>query len=557
VLSLLSSLAFAASMPHVAAFDWVEYRNIEAGPAPKAGEYRNPILSGFYPDPSIVKVGAAFYLVNSTFSWFPGIPVWHSRDLVHWRQIGNAIDRPSQLSFTGLGMSRGVYAPDISFHEGRFYIVNTCVDCGGNFVITARDPAGPWSQPVWLKDVEGIDPSLFFDEDGSAWLVNNRAPEGGPTYSGHRAIWLQHFDLRTLQTSGAPIQIVNGGVDISQHPSWIEGPHLLKKDGAYYLMAAEGGTAENHSEVIFRAERIEGPYAPAPAGVNPILTQRGLDPARPRPVTSAGHADLVRLDDGRWWAVFLATRPYSGDLYNTGRETFLLPVEWAGGWPTILPPGKVTPTILPAPRLPASSAAHTSGSFVVRDDFSGTRLGPEWMMMRTPGSSWWTLHGNALRLSARNERIGDGKQPSFVGRRQQSSEAIVTTSLRFMPAEGEAGGLAAVQNDAFFLSIALTRTAGRLTIQVARRAGASEPAEGRIVASVPVRTAGSRIGLRIHAHADRYDFDFSPGSGPWQPAAHDVDATNLATAKAGGFVGTLIGPFAQSSLGASPVALKQ
>src|SRR3954469_22337797 len=179
-LTLLGLCANLTSMSHaanVARFDWVEYQAIEKAAAPPAGRYANPVLAGFYPDPSVIKVGADFYLVNSTFSWFPGIPVWHSRDLVHWRQIGNAIDRPSQLDFKGLGMSKGVFAPAISYHDGRYFIVNTCVDCGGNFVVTASNPKGPWSDPVWLKNVGGIEPSLFFDADGSAWLVNNDVPQ--------------------------------------------------------------------------------------------------------------------------------------------------------------------------------------------------------------------------------------------------------------------------------------------------------------------------------------------------------------------------------------------
>ena len=557
-LTFLAGSLFLTSMSEAtnfARFDWVEYRGTETGPAPRAGEYRNPILGGFYPDPSIVAVGGDFYLVNSTFSWFPGIPVWHSRDLVHWRQIGNAIDRPGQLNFTGIGMSRGVFAPAIAHHGDMFYIVNTCVGCGGNFVVTARDPKGPWSDPVWLKDVEGIDPSLFFDEDGSAWLVHNGSPEGGATYQGHTAIWLHRFDPKTLQTTGPAKQIVSGGVDISKHPIWIEGPHLYKKDGVYYLMAAEGGTAEQHSEVIFRSDRIDGPYMPAPQSVNPILTQRDLDPARPRPITSSGHADLVKTERGDWWAVFLATRPYEEKLYNTGRETFLLPVTWRDGWPTILPHNTPIPTIAKAPALPRDSAPPTTGTFVARDEFAGKALAPEWMMMRTPSSVWWRLENGALALPARNERLGDGKQPSFVARRQQNAEAIVTTSMRFAPAEGEEAGLAALQNDDDFLAFSLTRSGGKLLIQVRRRAGADDPATGVVLASKPAGVGP--LQLRIHARGGRYDFDYALKLGQWQAVAHDVDGTNLSTAKAGGFVGTLIGPFAQSANGAGPIRPRQ
>jgi alpha-N-arabinofuranosidase len=403
--------------------------------------------------------------------------------------------------------------------------------------------------------VDGIDPSLFFDEDGSAWLVHNAGPQGTPRYNGHTAIWLTRFDPKTLQAVGKAKVIVDAGADPSKNPIWIEGPHLFKKDGLYYLMAAEGGTAENHSEVIFRADKVEGAYVPAPASVNPILTQRDLDPARANPVTSSGHADLVKTEKGDWWAVFLATRPYTGDLYNTGRETFLAPVTWHDGWPTILPHATPIPILAKAPDLPRGSAPPTTGSFAVRDEFAGAALGPAWMMMRSPTTSWHRLDKGALVLTARNERLGDGKQPSFIARRQQNPEAVVTTSLRFAPAEGEEAGLAALQNDEHFLAVSLARKDGKLAVQVTRRAGPGDPPGGVVVASKPV--AAGPIELRIHARGGAYDFDYAVKPDRWLPVAHDVDATNLSTAKAGGFVGTLIGPYAQSSVGASAAVIRQ
>lgn len=532
------ALLGAAPAPAPVAFDWFSYRGEDGAPAP-AGQYRNPVLAGFYPDPSIVRVGADYYLVNSTFAWFPGIPVWHSRDLVSWRQIGNAIDRPGQLDFTGLRLSRGVFAPAITYARGRFWIVSTCVDCGGNFIVTARDPAGPWSDPVWLPTVEGIDPSLFFDADGSAWLVNNRAPAGGSTYDGHRAIWLERFDPEAMRMHGGARMIVDGGVDLAKRPVWIEGPHLLKKDGFYYLIAAEGGTSVNHSQVVFRAALIEGPYRPAPAGVNPILTQRDLPAGRAAPISAAGHAQLVQLPDGRWQAVFLATRPYAGDFYNTGRETFLLPARWRDGWPAILPAGRAVPRLVARPLPAAGDAPPQAGSFAVRDEFARARLGREWVTMR--GASV-AVGGGALRLMP-GAGLGTLGKPAFAARRQQHAVGVAETELRAFPAEGASAGLAAVQNDAFFLTIAAVRRGGRTWVRAARRAGEGEPVGGVTLAEREVAARGP-IRFRVAMRGGRYDLSYAVG-GRWEMLARDVDATHLSTASAGGFVGTMIGPFAQ------------
>ena len=204
----------------------------------------NPVLPGFYPDPSICRVGDEYYMVNSTFSYFPGIPIFHSRDLNNWKQIGHVLNRPSQIDLDGLGVSNGIFAPTIRYNNGKFYLITTLVGKGGNFFVTATDPSGPWSEPVWLPEIDGIDPSIFFDDNDSCYIVNNGpAPENEPLYEGHRAIWIQRFDLKTNKLFGERKIIVNGGSDISQKPIWIEGPHIYKKDDSYFLCAAEGGTA--------------------------------------------------------------------------------------------------------------------------------------------------------------------------------------------------------------------------------------------------------------------------------------------------------------------------
>lgn len=546
-LLLAAAMTVASTSPATAqpaSFDWFEYRGDDGLPRPGPGEYSNPVLQGFYPDPSITRVGDDYYLVNSTFAWFPGIPVFHSRDLVQWTQIGNAIDRPGQLDFGKLGLSRGVFAPAIEHHDGKFYILNTCVDCGGNFIITATDPRGPWSDPVWLPDLEGgIDPSLFFDADGRAWIINNDVPTGEPLYDGHRAIWIQQFDAERLATFGPRTLLVDGGVDISKKPVWIEGPHIFRKDGFYFLIAAEGGTSENHSQVVLRSRRVTGPYEAFPG--NPILTQRDLPADRPSPITSAGHADFVETAAGEWWATFLATRPYAGDFYNTGRETFLMPVRWEDGWPRMTGPGEAIPWTAAKPKLPAGAAAPvpTSGPFTVREDFVSAHLPLDWMMMRLPLERWWSVGSGELVLEPRPVALGDNANPSFFARRQQHINASAATSVRFDPVDGGAAGLVALQSDEYWYFLALAADErGRPTVELRRRAGPKDPATGTIVAARPLGApAGAPVQLRILARGGSYDFDWSLDGKRWNSLLAGADGTLLSTARAGGFVGAVFG----------------
>lgn len=537
----------AAEAPTPARFEWFSYSGADpvyARRAPGPNDYANPILSGFYPDPNAIRVGDDYYLVTSTFAYFPGLPVFRSRDLVNWTQIGNAIDRPSQLDFTGLGLSRGVFAPAITHHAGLFYIVNTCVDCGGNFVITARNPAGPWSDPVWIKDVGGIDPSLFIEPDGSAWLLNNDAPEGKPLYEGHRAIWIRRFDLKTLRTAGPATMIVNGGVDITQKPIWAEGPHIFRHEGRYYLTTAEGGTAEGHSQVIYRADRPNGPWTAYP---RPILTQRDLGP-RPDPITSAGHASLFTTPKGDWWATFLAVRPYRGDFYNTGRETFLLPVRWRDGWPIITEPGQAVSYVHRRPDLPQAPrpSVPTGGNFSVRDEFDGAALAPYWLMVRNPKVTWHRLSGGALQLTPRSERIGEATQPSFVTRRQQHLNATAATEMRFAArAPGAKAGLVAYQDDTHYYFIGVANQAGQRSIRVERRASAADPVDGVVLAAAPLREEGP-LRLRITARGASYDFHYATQGGGWTPLLTGADGTILSTKVAGGFVGATFGMYAHT-----------
>jgi len=557
VLATASTFAHAGDKPLEATFDWFHYEGsdpADAAHAPGPGQFRNPVLKGFYPDPSVVRVGEDYYLVTSTFGWFPGIPVFHSRDLVHWTQIGNAIDRTGQLDFGKHDLVNGVFAPAIEHHDGRFYIVNTCFpSCGGNYVITATDPAGPWSDPVWLPDLAGgIDPSLFFDDDDTTWIVNNDLPEGGKErYNGHRAIWLQQFDAATLRTRGPRKVILDGGIDPAAKPEYVEGPHLFKHDGWYYLTAAEGGTGEMHQQVILRSRQVTGPYVPW--SQNPILTQRDLPRDRPYPITSTGHADLVRTQTGDWWAVFLGNRPYpplDGHHVNTGRETFLLPVTWQDGWPRITAPGQAVPYVHDVPKLPADTAAlPTSGSFTINDEFDGDRLPFHWMTVRNPREHWYRLDGGTLRLQAREVSLGARDNPSFLARRQQHQDATVTTSVAFAPQrDGDIAGLAAFQNEEFWYLLAITRENGKDVLVLDRRDGRDkrESTSGTrlTTALLPPDRAGQPLQLRIRMHGAKVEFDYALSDGIWRTFASDLDGTLLSTSVAGGFTGAVFGVYA-------------
>ena len=532
----------------VARFDWFEYTGRDAvydQRTRKPDEFTNPILMGFYPDPSITRAGDAYYLVNSTFTYFPGIPVFRSRDLVHWTQIGNVIDRPSQLSFDTLGVSRGVFAPAIAYHAGTFYIVNTCVDCGGNFLVTATNPAGPWSDPVWLG-FDGIDPSLFFDDDGKAYVVNNGPPIGTPLYDGHRAIWIQELDVAAKRLVGERTLLVNGGVDITKKPSWIEGPHLLKREGRYYMIAAEGGTGDQHSEVVFGSDAVRGPFTPWPG--NPILTQRQLDPNRADPITSTGHADFVTTPNGDTWAVFLGTRPYANDTYNTGRETFLMPVTWRDGWPVLTSGEMGVPYVARRPALPRqpAPAIPTSGNFTVRDDFSARALAPYWLQLRTPREPSLDLGASPgwLSLTARPIALSSNGHPTFVGRRQQHLTATATTAMQWTPAgDGDRAGLVAFQGEDAWYFLAVGRERGASVVQVIRRTGRGTAAADSVMVSAPLPAtrAGGAIQLRISARRGVYDFLYATTPGKWTTLLEGADGTMLSTKSAGGFVGTLFG----------------
>lgn len=506
-----------------------------------AETFTNPILAGFNPDPSICRVGDDYYLVNSSFGYFPGIPVLHSKDLVNWEQIGAVLDTNHQMNLDEQGISRGFFAPAISYHDGWFYVICTLIDGYGNFVVKSKDPAGPYSEPYWLPELAGgIDPSLFFDEDGKAYVVyNHEAPDQKPLYSGHRTIRLRELDLNTMKLIGEEQLLINGGVDINKEPAWIEAPHIYHINGYYYLMCAEGGTSYNHSEVVFRSKRVDGDYVPYEN--NPILTQRHLDPNRPNPITTAGHADMVQTSSGEWWAVFLAARPYEGGHFNTGRETFLAPVEWKDGWPVINPNFDEVQYAYPMPNTGANSTASVplSGTFTYRIDFKNP-LDPRWLFLRNVREQWYNHDdvAGSLTIALRPVIIEDTGNPSLMLRRQTHIKGAFSAYMTFAPeSENEMAGLIVLQNENHYYFINKTND----HIQLLKQTGNGYEK----LAEKPYEQQG--VHLKIQADGSWYHFSFSEDGETYVTLLANVDAKYLSTESAGGFVGCLYGLYASAN----------
>jgi xylan 1,4-beta-xylosidase len=536
-----TTMAAAPSAINFESFEYAGRDPVFAQQLPP-GHYRNPILAGFYPDPDICRIGDDYYLVNSSFAYFPGIPVFHSRDLVNWVQVGNVIDRPGQLDYRGIGVSRGIFAPALSHHGGLFYLICTFVDAGGNFYMTARDPAGPWSDPTWLP-FDGIDPSLFFDDDGRAWVVSNGAPPGNkPLYSGHRAIYLQEFDSQAGKLVGPSRIIVDAGAKPADHPIWIEGPHLFKRDGWYFLICAEGGTAEQHSEVVFRSRNVGGPFVPGPA--NPILTQRTLPDSRPDPITCTGHADFVETQHGEWWSVFLGCRPYEGSMYNTGRETFMLPVEWTDGWPSILPLGAAVPYVAVSPNGASADSARrppVTGNFRWKDDFAGPLLAKPWIGLRgMPEVAFASGSMHGLLLTPSSDSLWGNGKPAFIAHRIQHTRFTANTVLRAPDSIGVSAGLVAFQGELHHYFFGVRQTGHGQEVFVERLDGG--PAE--TIARAVVRQ-NSLIMLELVCNGAACDFNYSPAPGEENALLPGADATLLSTQVAGGFVGAVVGLYAR------------
>ena len=402
-------------------------------------KYQNPILPGFYPDPSICRVGEDFYLVTSTFEFFPGVPVFHSKNLVNWEQINYCLTTDTQLPLQGVKASGGIYAPTLRYHDGTFFMVTTNVSAGGNFIVHTKDIRGKWSEPVWVKQ-RGIDPSLFWDEDGTCYFVSN-----GSAGNDGSGIFLCEIDPFTgeMHTPSRRISFGCGG-------RCAEAPHIYKRGGWYYLMLAEGGTEYGHMETMQRARSIYGPYEPCPH--NPILSHRDFY----APIQATGHADIVEDQNGNWWLVCLGIRPIPrAKLHHLGRETFLSPMTWdENGWPVVGENGRIALEMdgaLPGP-------APTPVSLDFTDCFEGAELDLHWNFVRNPNRACYQLeHGRMTLIGGADELSTSCGHPTMIAVRQQAFCMETVVHLEGAIEEGQCAGLSVFYTSDYHYDVFVTK----------------------------------------------------------------------------------------------------
>ena len=478
--------------------------------------YVNPILPGSYPDPSICKVGDTFYLVNSSFEYFPGLPIHKSTDLVNWELIGYGLHREDQcktaVNLVDVQSNGGIHAPSIRFNNGTYYIITTNVYYHEdlkktdfvNFILTAKDPAGPWSDPIVIAGAPGIDPDIFFDEDGKVWYTGTRMPDD-PSFNGEGQIWMQELDPETYQLVGEEYLLWRGACG----GVWAEGPHIYKKDGFYYLMIAEGGTSFNHAVMIAVSDKITGPYIPNDR--NPIFTARHL--SYDHWVHSIGHADLIEVDSGRWYMVSLGVR---GDLErgsNMGRETHLFPVDWEQEpfewkqnrywWPVV---SKVSGR---PERIYESPYGKVQTKHNYADDFSGSELNDAWNFRRVPKQGMYQLDQmeNVLRVYGDYGLPVERQQASWLGIRQTESDFSFSFNMEIeSDLKDVSAGLCFVQKDDNFLFWNISKQGGQSSLELLLKMPGEEE---KILKTMKLNDFQGQVCFKLESASDEYNLSYS------------------------------------------------
>ena len=523
--------------------------------------FLNPIINGGYPDPSIVRVDDDFYIVNSSFEYFPALPVHHSKDLVNWELIGYGIDRPSQVTgkvnLYDVQQQGRIHAPSIRYHDGLFYIVTTNVYSPVdkskptemvNFILTAKNPAGPWSDPYVIEGAPGIDPDIFFDDNGKVWFVGTH-DTGNPNKNGIGEIWIQELDLDNWKLKGQRHSIWRGACG----GCCVGGPHIYKQYGRYYLMVAEGGTSYNHAVMIASSENIEGPYDSNPK--NPILTSRHL--SNNNWVHSTGHADLVQLKDKRWYMVSLGIRNEMDSTSNMGRETHLMPVVWEEAWDNWVEveKGRWEPVIIKWPVVAPNTGKverNTSIPFLEKkqninysfyDDFTSSKLDLQWNFRRVPRENTYELNSKnkTLKLNLSPESFELRSQYNLMGFRQKETEFEYSSSMNFKPKKNfSEAGLSIFSQDDNYINFTVKKHNNKTLLNLTVK-----PRDQKldIIKSIPLKY-NENIILKILSKDNKYIYYYSLDDGNSFEVFTET-AANLVLCK--GYIGTNLGLYASSN----------
>ena len=518
---------------------------------------KNPIIPGFYPDPSICRVGEDYYLVCSSFELSPGIPLFHSRDLANWEQLCYVLTPQNGFYVDKNCGNGGVMAPTIRYHNGTFYIINCNFSDKGNFIVTAKNPAGPWSAPHFLDDVPGIDASIFFDRDGKCYIMGtaNNWPDGNGGL--RQGIWAAEYDIEHFRLASEPAALWGGAMAGVASP---ESPHIYHIGDWYYLLIAEGGTEMYHSATVARSRSVLGTYESNPS--NPILTMRHM--GKKALIQNAGHADLIDTGDGGWYAVFLASRLIGGVSKNLGRETFIVPVEWEDEWPLFTQQTGKVEWEYP---LPKSLSWSPVKERPVRDEFDSPELSLDWCFWGSDGEQFPVRTEEGLELPCLQPSLADPLRPmsmeaerpqnnslAFVCRRRREPRCRFSCRMRFAPLLSESAGIAVVQamNHQFHLELACVD--GKTVVQLVQFTadyalppyipGFTSTTNRTVLASAPFD--GEEIVLEMEMDENRYIFRYGREKSSLTELAC-ADGAVINPEKVGCMVGEMLGLFASGN----------
>ncbi|MCG8698444.1 MAG: glycoside hydrolase family 43 protein [Bacteroidales bacterium] len=498
-------------------------------PTPSPSTFTNPIIPGSHPDPSICRVGDDYYIANSSFIWFPGVPIHHSKDLVNWKLIGYALHTPEHIDINDVtGVAGGDWAPTIRYHEGLFYLTVTQKRCGSSILTTAKNPAGPWSKPITLHSEKGIDGSLLFDED-KTWYC----------WSEDHLILLKEFDKEKMELKGDSILLLNEQM-FGDDYSHIEGPHIYKlESGEYMLLIASGGTGNNrHNVSVFKSDKPQGPYEPCPH--NPVLTHDGTE----SPINNTGHADIVKTQNGEWYAVMLGVRP-NEKFTIMDRETFMVKFTWENGWP-VFPKSEIGSVLAidSVPHLPWTPVEPLPDT----DEFEAEKLGLEYNFYHTPHKKWWSLSDKpgALRIYAQAPKTTDQTNTPLIARRITQFDFDASTEVTFQPQNEETAGLIALMNQRGQMRLELftsnDKKYARVVSHIHHR---KSPLE--VIVSDSVEIQSESVEMKLVARGLDYHFYIGEKGKELQPIGDTIHGKIISKQRAGGYSGAYVGMFCSSN----------